>query len=335
MSSISYKSLTESKFQELKVPEQTEQMSTLEAALLWVQSGFYVLPIHNETKHAGSVVGVGWPDKSSKDPNQIYDWFGSQSYGLALHVGKSGAIAFDVDNPDLLPYRLRQRLKQSSVPFQSTRTNNPLRGHYLFATLPGSNFGNSNGFLGKGWGEVRGKNGIIVLSPTKHLKSDQGGQYLWIRTGMLPYLPSEIAEKLPRYSSAAISSIDLAEVNKFFEANQGSLLPDLLEKRLTSASGKFALGSRHNTARDLLFVCLRDSVSGLYPARDAVEQIASLFISHKPQNEWASRDEYIGMVRWATAQVSALNPDEISHHREVTRTRYSPEVTKWLGGHSC
>jgi hypothetical protein len=335
VSSISYKSLVESKFQELKVPEQTETLSTLETALLWIQNGFFVLPIRNETKHAGSVVGKGWPDKSSKDPDQIYAWFSNQNYGLALHVGKSGAIAFDVDNPDLVPYRLRQWLKQDSVPFQSTRTGDGFRGHYLFATLPGRNFGNSNGYLGTSWGEVRGENGIIVLSPTQHSKADQGGQYLWVRTGILPYLPSEIAEKLPRNSPAAVSSIDLAEVDKFFEANAAALMPELLERRLSSAKSKFVMGSRHNTARDLLFVCLRDAVSGLYPARDAVEQIAALFISHKPQIEWASRDEYIGMVRWAAAQVNAMSPDDISHHREVTRTQYSPEVTKWLGGHSC
>lgn len=331
MSTISYKSLFELDLPELKVPDDTESMSTLDAALAWIQNGFYVLPIHHQSKHAGSVVGKGWPEKSSKSPHQIYEWFESTSYGLALHVGKSGAIAFDVDNPDLVPYRLRQCLRQDHVPFQSTRAGNASRGHFLYSIFPGQNYGNSNGKLGTDWGEVRGQNGIIVLSPTLHSKSETGGQYVWLRTGLLPYLPPEIVEKLPKNSPNTVSSIDLAEVDEFFKAHTETLLCSLLDQRLSEANSKFVIGSRHNTARDLLCTCLRDSISGLYSAQDAVEQIASLFTTHKPQNEWASRDEFIGMVRWAVAQVKDTSPEEANKHRELILTQFSPAVMNWIG----
>jgi hypothetical protein len=191
-------------------------------------------PNRPKTKHAGSVVGVGWPDKSSRDPKQIDSWFRpGTNYGIAVHLGKSGAIAFDVDDPSQIPNRLREWIMLENVPFQSTRTNDPLRGHYIFATPEGSNYGNSKGLLKGAWGEVRGKNGIVVVSPTPHSKHAEGGQYVWKRTGIVPLLPYALQRLLPEARYQSVQSIDMAEAENFSLIIQMMICGQLLETPLS------------------------------------------------------------------------------------------------------
>jgi hypothetical protein len=310
-------------------------MSVLEAALAWAENGFYVLPIDPKTKHAGSVVGVGWPDKSSRDQKQIDSWFRpGTNYGIAVHLGKSGAIAFDVDDPSQIPNRLREWIMLENVPFQSTRTNDPLRGHYIFATPEGSNYGNSKGLLKGAWGEVRGKNGIVVASPTPHSKHAEDGQYVWKRTGIVPLLPYALQRLLPEARYQSVQCIDMSEANNFFTKHTNDECGQLLETRLADGKSWFLRGSRHDACRDLLLVCMIDARAGLYGAKAAVESIANLFVSIKPQNEWSSPREFIDMTLWAIAQVLQMPDQEIFLHRESQLTINSPQVQEWINRHN-
>jgi hypothetical protein len=328
MTSITYKDLFNSRNNYLKVPDGTESMSTLQAALAWASNGFYVLPIEPETKHPGSVVGTGWPEKSSRDPRQIEIWFrAGTNYGLAIHVGRSGAIAFDVDDPKHLPHKLFEWLNLGITPYQSTRNNERFRGHYLFATPLGSNYGNSKGYLKGAWGEVRGKNGIIVVSPTPHSKATHGGQYLWERTGSLALLPYELQKVLPIAHHQSVQAINLDEAETFFLDNTKSDCSELLSMRL---SGWFQGGSRHDACRDLLLVCMLDARAGLYSAKTSVERIANLFVSIKPQDEWSSPKEFIDMTLWAIAIALKKSEEEIDIHRKTQLTIASPQVAEWI-----
>lgn len=319
----------------ISIPSGTEEMSVLEAALAWAASGFCVLPIDPNTKHAGSVVGVGWPEKSSCDPQQIEKWFQpGTTYGLAIHLGKSGAIAFDVDDPSQLPNRLREWIMLENVPFQSTRTNDPLRGHYMFATPEGSNYGNSKGLLKGAWGEVRGKNGIIVACPTPHSKHAEGGQYVWKRTGTAPLLPYALQRLLPEARYQSVQSIEMAEADTFFASHVKADCAQLLETRLVDGRSWFLRGSRHDAARDLLLMCLKDARAGLYEAKTSVESIANLFVSIKPQDEWSSPSEFIDMTLWAIAQVLQMSNEEIALQRESQLTINSPQVQDWIKRHN-
>jgi hypothetical protein len=310
-------------------------MSIGEAALAYANAGWYLLPIDPNTKHAGSVVGVGWPDKSSRDSQQIEKWFQTESpFGLAIHLGKSGAIAFDVDDPSQLPNRLCEWIMLDSVPFQSTRTGDPLRGHYIFATPEGSNYGNSKGMLKGAWGEVRGKNGIIVVAPTSHSKHTEGGQYVWKRMGVVPLLPHALQRLLPeaRYQSA--QSIDMAEADSFFANYSENKCEQVLENRLAEGKSWFFRGSRHDACRDLLLVCMKDARAGLYSAKTAVESILNLFVSIKPQDQWSSPREFIDMTLWAIAQVLPLPEGEIELHRESQLAINSPQIQDWIKRHN-
>ena len=335
MATLSFNHLIGKHFSELLVPINTENMSVLDAALGWAENGFYILPIDPETKHAGSVVGVGWPDKSSRDPKQIESWFRpGSSYGLAIHLGKSGAIAFDVDDPSQLPHRLREWILLENVPFQSTRTNDPLRGHYIFATPEGSNYGNSKGLLKGAWGEVRGKNGIIVASPTPHSKQAEGGQYVWKRTGLVPLLPYALQKLLPEARYQSVQSIEMAEAESFFTTHSNEDFGQLLKTRIADSRSWFLGGSRHDACRNLLLVCMKDARAGLYDAKTSVESIANLFVSIKPPDEWSSPKEFIDMTLWAIAQVLQMSDEEIALHRESQLTINSPQVQDWINRHN-
>lgn len=170
-----------------------------EAAHAYAACGWFVLPVDPGSKHAGSVLGAGWPEKSSRDSRAIDGWFRrGGDPGLALHVGRSGAVAFDVDRPELLPEVLAAAVEAHRGPFQSTRATAVGRGHYLYRQPASAVLGNARGQLTGRWGDVRGRNGIILVEPTQHAQADHGGRYRWRRTGPLPELEPVLLAALIR-----------------------------------------------------------------------------------------------------------------------------------------
>jgi hypothetical protein len=331
MTSIRYADLLESVVDRLTVPEGTEDMTPLDAALAWAGAGFYVVPIAAQTKHAGSVLGKGWPDKTSRDPLQIRSWFARPSMGLAIHVGKSGCIAFDVDAPERLPLALREWLALAIAPFQSTREGQKMRGHHLFAAQPGRTYSNSTGRLGSTWGEVRGRNGIIVVAPTRHSKAADGGRYQWVITGDVPLLPMDLDGRLPKGDEQSCEAVDLSQVQGFLREHVDTACVDLLASRIGAMNRQIGRGSsRHDAARNTLTWVLRDAMAGLYPAEVAVERVLGEFLRHKPRDEWSSPSEFIDMVRWTVAQVAETSPDELLQIREAALASASPAIQKWM-----
>ena len=144
---------------DLFVPDLPEDCDTLTAALAYAAAGWYVLPIRrNARKNPGSVVGKQWQHQSSREPEVIAAWFAGTDHGIALHLGRSGAVAFDVDYPDRMPGILADSLELAEPPIQTTRIGgDPGRGHYVFAMPTGRILGNGTGKLGGAWGEIRGK----------------------------------------------------------------------------------------------------------------------------------------------------------------------------------
>jgi hypothetical protein len=229
--------------------------------------------------------------------------------------------------------QLREWITLENVPFQSTRAGDSLRGHYIFATPEGSNYGNSKGLLKGAWGDVRGKNGIIVVSPTPHSKQAEGGQYVWRRTGLVPLLPYALQKLLPEANHQSVQSIEIAEADTFFANHVENACEELLEVRLVNGKSKFLCGSRHDACRDLLLACMKDARAGLYSAKSAVEAIATLFVSVKPQDEWSSPREFVDMTLWTIAQALQFSDEEIALHRESQLTINSPQVQDWIKRH--
>jgi len=217
---------------DLFVPELEVGADAGTAALAYAKAGFYVLPIRRGTKHPGSVLGSGWQRKSSRDPDQLAEWFTGTDYGIALHVGRSGALVFDVDVPSAVPDVLRDALGRDQPPWQSTRADVPGKGHYSYAVPAGRSLGNSPGKLGTGWGEVRGKNGIIVVAPSVHGNAGKGGRYVWQLTGAVPVLPAELAELLPDTGDTVDAASDV-EVAVFLDTYTAAARPSFFAGRPT------------------------------------------------------------------------------------------------------
>lgn len=271
----------------------------LAAALAYAAAGWYVAPIAAGTKNPGSVLGSGWQHRTMRDPKDIAANWAGTNHGVALHAGRSGAVILDVDHPDQLPEVILETIGTLAPPMQSTRRDEPDRGHYLFLQPPGRDIGNSNGQLGKAWGEVRGRNGVIVVAPSVH---PDGGLYTWQSTGALPYLPASIASLIPDGSTTAEVATD-SQITAFMSAAVRADRPRLLLAITSGLESSIAAGnSRHNSTVEALCWAMREAKAGLFTAADAAVAIRTIFTRAKPE---AASGEWIGMLAWAVSHALA------------------------------
>jgi hypothetical protein len=320
----------------LTVPPIAPTDTTLAAALAYAKAGWYVVPIRRGTKHPGSVIGDRWQHQSSRDPAQLAEWFTGTDHGLALHVGRSGALVFDVDEPMRVPDILAKALNTEPVPpYQTTRRNVAGKGHFLYAVPHDAHYGNSPGQLGKGWGEVRGRNGIIVVAPSVHERADSGGLYSWVTTGGVPMLPDELAQLLPQINDPAEVATD-AEVDAFADTFTREDYPGLLMAVMHRWQHEIDTGgSRHDAMVSATCWAAREAAAGAYSARRAHSMLRERFIaamragrggSDRKLSERQSAAEFAGMWSWAVAQAITTDLDAVRAKIEA-----APRASAGLG----
>ena len=289
----------------LDPPVETSFGSTYIAAMAYAVAGWYVGPVRRGVKNPGSVLGRKWQHRTSRDPEQIHAWFSESDHGVFLHVGRSGAIVFDVDDPTKLPELLRRAIRDHRPPFQSTRSDVPGRGHYVFAAPHGRRLGNSAGTLGKAWGEVRGTNGVIIVEPSEHEKAPDGGRYLWLQTGEVPVLPDETAEAVPDTDEAEDAASDAA-VAGFLSAHATAHSPERLGTILDKFDAAVAEGgSRHDAAVSVTCWAMREAFDGTYSAKVASDELRRKFLDAVGGDRGSTaavRSEFSGILAWAVAQ---------------------------------
>lgn len=286
----------------LSIPVLPEDADYIAAGIAYAKAGWYVTPVHPETKRPA--LGDKWQHKTSSDPEQIVDWFAGTDLMLGLHVGRSGAVVLDVDHFEEFPEALRPLLLPA--PFQSTRSDDPLRGHYVFST--DRVLGNSRGDLPKAFGEVRGTNGIIVVQPSFHVKPT--GQYVWRRTGDVPVLPGEIDVLLPDGQRSEDVASDV-EVKKFIADNAGSVMPHLLKPILEQFNRECESSSRHEALVKATVWAMREARAGFFPARTAIDALWADFEAYMGSEPGRfPRSEFRGVVSWAVSQALATDPAE-------------------------
>jgi len=293
------------------------------AMLRYAECGWYVAPVTLKPgdamgKNPGGLLGAGWPGKTSRDPETIRGWFSTYKgkiKGIALHVGRSGAVAFDVDTPGKLSGVLATELNGAYTgPFQSTRDNDPSRGHYLFALPPGFMAGNSNGGLGTGWGDVRGLNGVIIVEPSQHEK--EHGCYRWQTTGCLPLLPESLRPLLrpPGPGGEAVTASVVEEFTAEYGRGRDTVLRDTVVGRFTRLTADGAY--RHTAAFTVACMIARDAMRDRYPAEDAFDRLAELFdaatVDRTVTGEWESILAYaVGSVLEQDAHQQPQGPDPV------------------------
>jgi hypothetical protein len=301
----------------LTVPLITSELGMLGAALEYAQAGWYITPARRCTKDPGSVLGKGWQTRTSRDPEVIVSWYAGTDHGIALHAGRSGAIVLDIDNPANLHEDIRRAVTEHGlVPFQQTRPDtDPGRGHLIFQQPDGRMLGNGVGTLGKGWGEVRGKNGVIIAAPTEH---PDGGRYWWHTAGPVPVLPRYVADHLTDAVDADAPATD-EQVRRFLDGHRDAERVELLDVHVHSFAKKVTTGeSRHDTMVGALTGALKEAAAGLIDASAAADTLGGLFLSAvvKPgvgkqgaaRSPAQARSEWAGILAWAVAQAAAADP---------------------------
>ena len=299
----------------LHIPEGINDMDTLSAALAYAEAGWYLVPVNpkvGDGKHPGSVVGDGWPAMSSRDPKQLAAWFAGTDHGIALHAGRSGAVILDVDEPDAVPDAVLLVIETTGCPYQSTRDNQPGRGHYLLANDTGRRISNSLGKLKteRKWGEVRGANGVIIVAPSIH---PTGGLYRWQRTGVLPGVPDYIAEALPDSITPESTATD-AEIEKFLNSHTESTKPEALAGLVSALTAKLAdRQSCHMSTLGILTDAMAEAAAGFYDARTATRELFMPYAMTATTGTSTGRvltkreaaASYKGIVAWAIGQAEA------------------------------
>jgi hypothetical protein len=336
MTSVNYSDLLDDVAPRLFIPSFLGTESVLECAHAYAEAGWYLVPVKKGSKNPGSVLGEGWPQKSSNQKSQLDLWFTDhEDRGIALHTGRSGAIVKDVDNPEELTIPIKKLLRESGAPFQATRTNVDGRGHYVFALPYGEYFTNSNGGLGANWGEIRTGNSVIIVQPSHHEKSDVGGCYKWITIGEVPPLPVEISTKLRKRrilgsDSSGLTRLGDAELETFVAEYCGTLAEELLQFRIEQALPKFREGSRHNALTQFLLTGFADARAGLYPALDLIDAGLEIFTRFKPRVEWTSHSEFLDLVKWTAAASQQSSEEHVDQVRVSGLALVQPGVRAWL-----
>lgn len=299
----------------LHIPEIPEDADAIKAALAYAGAGFYVLPVNptvGDGKHPGSVVGDGWPAQSSRDPDRIVAWFAAKDYGIALHCGRSGAVILDVDHPENVPDEVAVVMETAGCPYQSTRPDQPGRGHYLLANDTGRTIGNGLGKLAteKKWGEVRGANGVIIVAPSVH---PAGGHYRWERTGLLPGIPDYVAEALPDSTAPEDTATD-AQVKEFLGRHTRSDRPEALAGLANALRSKLTRGaSCHMSTLGVVTDAMAEAAAGQYPAQEAANVLWPLYLATvttgtstgRILTDREAKHQFAGILAWAVGQAPA------------------------------
>lgn len=281
-----------------------------------------MLPVQSGSKNPGSVVGKGWPEQSTRDAVQIRKWWGENpGYGIALHISRSGAIAFDLDVDELasLPTEFQQWLGTASI--QLGRQKPSDRGHYVFALRAGETYGNGAGAFAP-FGDVRCK-GVIIAQPTPHMKAgSEGARYDWQQSGHLPLLPDALRAVLRDAPDHEAKPYTSAELDAFLDAHTGATRLAALDGVVRLFENHVSDGrSRHESARDVLCWAFRESVAGLYPARAAFDRLDAAFEAAfrvSPGSEGGlnrgrgrpAPGEFRRTAEWAAAQAMLADPAE-------------------------
>jgi hypothetical protein len=292
----------------LRVPDVGVDDDPLSAALAYAAAGWFVVPVKRGTKHPGSVLGNDWQTQSSRDPQQIAAWFAGEDHGVALHVGRSGAVAFDGDHPELLGgTALLQAIVDRQPPQQRTR---PAEGrcHWLF--LQPSDRVVGNGGAGP-WGDVRGANGVIIAAPSVH--PDPRGRYEWLRTGPVPPMPDYLAATLPDAAPGELPAT-WEECAEFAGAHDDGRRLDLLNRIMTTIDAELPTSARHPLFVGWTATAMREAAAGLYPAQLALETLHRRFAVAEGQGDGRIRTaaeqgrEWQGIASWAIGQAMAADP---------------------------
>lgn len=305
------------------------------AVVEYARAGLYVVPIEMGTKNAGSVLGVGWPAKSSRDPQIVAQWWAQHpNAGIGIHTGRSGLVVFDVDL-DALPSDLAPL--QTGLIHRSRADTDSVRGHYIFADDQIFTAGALRLGDGTKAGDIRSGNTIIVVEPTPHAN---GGLYRCEHPGVVPPLPQAARELLMLAPQAGDS--DVEAFLAAYTGNEGDNLAYCLRlavrrfNRLVSRYEKTGVSAkdaknRHDAMQDVLCLTMKEAHTQAYSGAEAVGTLRRKWrkaINGDPNH---SEADFGRMLHFA---IEAANRDDPTKRRRImarkfgTDTRTAPKAAQ-------
>lgn len=307
-------------------PEINEEDDSLAVALKCASAGIATVATARGDSKNPSSVDRDWTHASTMDPQVLALRYATKDYGVGIHVGASRLLVFDVDHPALLPAMMSRAFERDRPPFQSTRTNEPGRGHYVYQMPEGLTLGNGTGALGGAWGEVRGQNGFIALTPSVHAKAADGGRYKMLRSGPIPSLKGELLAALPVANIPATAATD-DQVQAFLLERTADRRPGALAPIINYYNTAIRRGeSRHDTMVHCAAWGCSEAAQGFFPAQRLHDQLraahtAALSASH-PNGPDPTRGDFPGAFAWAVAQVTcdSAQPETVAGRPALTGT---------------
>ncbi len=304
----------------LTVPD-VAGLSLQEAAWAYAEAGWYVLPTDPaDIKNPGSVVGGKWQEKSSRDPDQIRQWWsGNANRGVALHCGRSGAVVFDLDRDRLddIPEQLATALRAAGA-IQRTRSSGD-RGHYVFAAPQGEPIGNRAGAFAV-FGDVRGKNGVIIAAPTPH---PDGWDYRWTKTGSITTSPPDaLRDCLSGANTTDVDPLTDTELEAFLQTHNRDERPGAMAAVLNKFRADVEAGmSRHYAVVKYLGMGYRDAIAGYYPAQRLTDELSNVFhaVYETPMEGRRSAptpNEFRDAARYIAADLRDIDPEQLRAHKD-------------------
>lgn len=301
--------------------EKFDGMNLHDAALGYANAGWFVLPTDpTDIKNPGSVVRERWQHRSSRDCEQIRRWWSANpNYGIALHCGRSGAIVFDLDmaNLDELPTAIGMALRSADA-IQLTRPSGD-RGHYVFAMPTGESLSNRAGAFAH-FGEVRGKNGVIIAAPTPH---PDGGYYQWGRAGAIVTPPPDaLRECLSVANGSEVEPLTDVAFRAFLSAHNANERPGAMRVVLDRFRADVEGGvSRHYAIVKALGFGYRDAIAGYYPAQLLTNELAVAFKAsydiRMPGRRTSPRpNELVDAARYVAAEESVADPEMLRARKD-------------------
>jgi hypothetical protein len=293
-------------------------LSLLDAALAYADAGIYLLLV-TTGKHPGSLVGKGWPAKSTRNPDTTRAWCAANpNGGIAIHTGRSGLVVADLD-VDVIPGEL---IWLKGGLFQSSRGGRGARGHYVFASTETFVSGKLKLKAGTVVGEIRSGNTAIITQPSPHQKAENGGEYRWITHGLVPELPDAahdyLSTKAGGRGGESLSITTGTKLAEYLAAHTAEREP----WRRKSFRDKYAEyvrnGEKHHDAMmKVLFWAAREVADELVSATLFDDLYDDFEASYGPDDRTPESNEFAKML--AEAINEAAKEDRDTLHARHTR----------------